>query len=128
MGLTFLTRRLWIEGGILVGTAVFVVAVVESYCSWRTRLPTRSLLMPITQDSLKTFGQNAKPGIGREFDEETTSLVSSARNTARVRGSFASVLEMMSLLAVTPSPSESRGPVPLGKHFLAESTDWLSRH
>ncbi len=118
MGLIFLTRRLWIEGGILVGAAIFVVVIVESYCSWRIRLPTCSSLTPITQDSLRTFEQNAKPGIGRELDDETTSLVSSARNTARVRGSFASVLEMMSLLAVTPSPSETRGPVPLGKCCL----------
>ena len=114
MGLIFLTRRIWVEGGILVGAAVLVIVITEAFCHWRTRLPGRSSLSPITQDSLKTFEESAKPGIGRDVDEESTSLVSSARNT-RARGSFASVLEMMSLLAVTPSPSETRGPVPLGQ-------------
>ncbi|KAI1788782.1 hypothetical protein LXA43DRAFT_1023967 [Ganoderma leucocontextum] len=122
MGLIFLTRRLWIEGGILVGAAAFVVIVVESYCSRRTRQSMRSSLTPITQESLKTFEQNAKPGIGRDPDEETTSLVSSARHTARVRGSFASVLEMMSLLAVTPSSLDTRGPVPLETETLDDLT------
>ena len=114
MGLIFLTRRIWVEGGILVGAAVLVIVITEAFCHWRTRLPGRSSLSPITQDSLRTFEESAKPGIGRDVDEESTSLVSSARNT-RARGSFASVLEMMSLLAVTPSPSETRGPVPLGQ-------------
>ena len=115
LGLIFLSRRLWVEGGILCGAAVFVVAVVEGFCNWRTKLPGRSSLSPITQDSLATFGRSTKPARPRDLDEESTSLVSSARNT-RARGSFASVLEMMSLtLAVTPSPSENRGPVPLGK-------------
>ncbi|TBU34797.1 hypothetical protein BD311DRAFT_650048 [Dichomitus squalens] len=121
MGLIFLTRRLWIEGGILVGAAVLVIIVAEAFCHWRTRLPSRSALSPIAQDSLKTFEQSAKPGIGRDLDEESTSLVSSARNT-RARGSFASVLEMMSLLAVTPSPSEARGPVPLETETLDDLT------
>ena len=118
LGLVFLTRRLWIEGGILVGTAFFVVLVVETFCNWRTKLPGRSSLSPITQNSLKTFEQSAKPTRQRDVDEESTSLVSTARMT-RARGSFASVLEMMSLtLAVTPSPSETRGPVPLGMYLI----------
>ncbi|KAI0639520.1 hypothetical protein C8Q77DRAFT_1043851 [Trametes polyzona] len=116
LGLIFLSRRIWIEGGILCGAAFLVVLIVESFCSWRTRLPGRRALSPIAQDSLATFERTARPGKRRDVDEESTSLVSSARNT-RARGSFASVLEMMSLtLAVTPSASETRGPVPLGKH------------
>lgn len=116
LGLIFLSRRIWIEGGILCGAALLVVIIVESFCSWRTRVPGRRSLSPITQDSLATFEHTASPGKRRDVDEESTSLVSSARNTTRARGSFASVLEMMSLtLAVTPSASESRGPVPLGK-------------
>ena len=113
-GLIFLTRRLWIEGGILVGTAFCVVVANESFCNWRTRPAGRSSLSPITVNSLSTFERTANPGKRRDLDEENTSLVSSSRMT-RARGSFASVLEMMSLtLAVTPSPSETRGPVPLG--------------
>ena len=90
--------------------------MVESFCNWRTRPPGRASLSPITANSLATFEQSARPGKRRDVDEESTSLVSSSRIT-RARGSFASVLEMMSLtLAVTPSPSENRGPVPLGTY------------
>ncbi|KAI0698409.1 hypothetical protein C8T65DRAFT_660659 [Cerioporus squamosus] len=122
LGLIFLSRRLWPEGGVLCGAAVFVVVIVEGFCNWRTKLPGRSSLSPITQDSIATFERSAKPARPRDLDEESTSLVSSARNT-RARGSFASVLEMMSLtLAVTPSPSESRGPVPLETETLDDLT------
>ncbi|KAI8990545.1 hypothetical protein BD414DRAFT_413825 [Trametes punicea] len=118
LGLIFLSRRLWAEGGVLCGVAFLVVVVVEGFCSWRTRLAGRYSLSPITLDSLATFERTAVPGKHRSVDEESTSLVSSARNT-RARGSFASVLEMMSLtLAVTPSASEARGPVPLGTSTL----------
>ncbi|OJT15945.1 hypothetical protein TRAPUB_13369 [Trametes pubescens] len=123
LGLIFLSRRIWIEGGILCGAALFVVIIVESFCSWRTRVPGRRSLSPITQDSLATFEHTASPGKRQDVDEESTSLVSSARNTARARGSFASVLEMMSLtLAVSPSASESRGPVPLETENLDDLT------
>ncbi|KAI9065843.1 hypothetical protein FKP32DRAFT_1566891 [Trametes sanguinea] len=121
-GLIFLSRRLWIEGGVLCGFAFLVVLVVETFCDWRMRLPGRRSLSPITLDSLATFEQSAMPGRQRNVDEESTSLVSSARNT-RARGSFASVLEMMSLtLAVTPSASEVRGPVPLETENLDDLT------
>lgn len=115
LGLILLSRELWIEGGILVGTAVLVVLVVEAYCTWKTHTPGKRSLGTVTQDALATFTLAAKPGARRDVDEESASLVSSARNT-RTRGSFASILEMMSLtLAVMPSPSQTRGPVPLGE-------------
>lgn len=114
LGLIFLSRRFWIQGGVLCGVAVFVVLFVEIYCTLKTRLPGRRSLSRITIDSLDAFARSAKPSTP-DADEENTSLVSSGRNT-RARGSFASVLEMMSLtLAVMPSPSQSRGPVPLGE-------------
>ncbi|OCH87483.1 hypothetical protein OBBRIDRAFT_736098 [Obba rivulosa] len=122
LGLLLLSRRLWIEGGILCGMSLFVVLLAEVYCSWRTRQPSRKSLFPITRDSLDTFSRSARPDRQTELDEENTSLVSSARNT-RLRGSFASVLEMMSLtLAVMPSPSEIRGPVPLETETLDDLT------
>ncbi|KAI0328490.1 hypothetical protein GY45DRAFT_1355089 [Cubamyces sp. BRFM 1775] len=122
LGLIFLSRRLWIEGGVLCGAAFLTVLIVESFCNWRTSLPGRRSLSPITLDCLATFEQTATPGKRRDVDEESTSLVSSARNT-RARGSFASVLEMMSLtLAVTPSASEVRGPVPLETENLDDLT------
>ncbi|KAI0825014.1 hypothetical protein BC628DRAFT_1339042 [Trametes gibbosa] len=122
LGLVFLSRQIWIEGGILCGAAVLVVIIVESFCTWRTRLPGRRSLSSLTLDSLATFEQTALPGKRQDVDEESTSLVSSARNT-RARGSFASVLEMMSLtLAVSPSASETRGPVPLETENLDDLT------
>ncbi|KAI0347698.1 hypothetical protein BDW22DRAFT_1479635 [Trametopsis cervina] len=126
LGLIFLSRSLWIEGGILCGTAAFVVTFVETYCRWRTRTPARTALSNVTQDSLETFGRSAKPKEARDTDEESTSLVSSARNTRRRGssfGSFASILDMMSLtLAVMPSPTENRGPIPLETETLDDLT------
>jgi len=122
LGLILLSRELWIEGGILCGFAVFTSIFVESYTAWRTRLPSRRSLSPITQDSLETFTRTARPGKRGVAEEESLSLVSSARNT-RMRGSFASILDMMSLtLAVVPSPSETRGPVPLPTETLDDLT------
>ncbi|KAI0669781.1 hypothetical protein C8Q78DRAFT_976437 [Trametes maxima] len=122
LGLIFLSRRLWVEGGVLCGSAILVVVIVESFCSWRTGRSRRGPLTAITLDSLATFQGTACPGKRQDVDEESTSLVSSAQNT-RARGSFASVLEMMSLtLAVTPSASETRGPVPLETENLDDLT------
>ena len=118
LGLVLLSRELWIEGAILCGFAAFTFIFVESYAIWRTRLPGRRSLSPVTQDSLEAFTRTARPRSGLDTEEESLSLVSSARNT-RTRGSFASILDMMSLtLAVTPSPSETRGPVPLRKYLI----------
>lgn len=122
LGLIFLSRMFWIEGGVLVGTGAAVIIFVESYTSWKTRIPGRKSLSPITQDSLDVFANAMRRSRRTNVDEESASLVSSARGGHRTRGSMASVLEMMSLtLAVMPSPSPSRGPVPLRtwlNHFL----------
>ena len=128
LGLILLSRRLWIEGGILCGVALFIVLFVEIYCTWKTRLPGRRSLSPITKESLDTFVRTAPPTVAPDSDEESTSLVSSNRTT-RARGSFASILEMMSLtLAVMPSTSQTRGPVPLGEwstSLFGEATLWV---
>ncbi|EED80495.1 predicted protein, partial [Postia placenta Mad-698-R] len=122
LGLVYLSRLLWIEGGILCGFALAVAIFVESYCSWRTRQPGRKSLNPITTDCLQTFEKTARPGKHSEAEEESLSLVSSGRNT-RMRGSYASILEMMSAtLAVAPLPSETRGPVPLGEWRVSTET------
>lgn len=113
LGLIFLSREFWIEGGVLVGAGVAVIVFVECYTRWKLRQPGRNSLSAITRDSLDTFFKRARPARGGKVDDEGTSLVSSGPN-ALTRGSMASVLEMMSLtLAVMPSPSPSRGPVPL---------------
>ena len=118
LGLILLSRNFWIEGGILIGSGVAVIIFVEFYASWKTRLPGQKALSAITQNSLHTFAGTARPSNRPNVDEESTSLVSSARG-ARTRGSMASVLEMMSLtLAVMPSPSPFRGPIPLRECFF----------
>jgi hypothetical protein len=115
LGLIFLTRALWEEAGVLLAAAVCIVVFVEVFCSIRTRQPGVNSLSNITQESLKSFKTMARPVHRRNVDEESVSLVSSARSKP-MRESMASVLEMMSLtLAVMPSPSQNRGPVPLRK-------------
>lgn len=122
LGLIFLSRRFYIEGGVLVGAGVAVAVFVEVYTVWKMGMPGRRSLSAITQDSLNTFQKTAKSTQRRSVDEESTSLVSTAPG-ARTRGSMASVLEMMSLtLAVMPSPSPSRGPLPLVTETLDDST------
>ncbi len=114
LGLLFLTRRLWIEGGVLIGVGFLCILLVEAYGAWKLRLPGRNSLSTVTQNSLDTFEERARPGGQRDTSEEGTSLVSSQQRT-RPRGSMASVLEMMSLtLAVMPNPSQTRDAVPLG--------------
>lgn len=114
LGLIFLTRSLWEEAGVLLGASVFIVVFAETFCHMKTREPGIKSLSPMTQDSLDSFKRMANPAHRRNVDEESISLVSSARSKP-IRESMASVLEMMSLtLAVTPS-ARNRGPVPLRK-------------
>ncbi|KAF9270732.1 hypothetical protein L218DRAFT_952811 [Marasmius fiardii PR-910] len=116
VGLIFLSRRLWIEGGVLAGTAVFVVIFIETFT--RIRMSERKNLSNITKDSVWTFVSTARTKRAIIEDEESTSLVGS-RSGTRPRGSMASVLEMMSLtLAVMPSPTRTRGPIPLNTESL----------
>lgn len=114
LGLIFLSRKFWIEGGVLIGAGVAVIAFVEIYAWQKMRLPSRKALSPITQNSLNTFEVTAWNTNARGVDDEGTSYGSSSGRNPRMRGSMASVLEMMSLtLAVMPSTSNYRGPVPL---------------
>lgn len=113
LGLIFLSRHLWILGGVLVGTAFYIVIGVEAYCSWKTRLPGLKSLSAITQDCLRTFADTSKLN-SDSGESEGTSLVSTGHRTQRYRGSMASVLDMMSMtLAVEPSSSQQRGAIPL---------------
>lgn len=94
---------------------VLCIFLVEVFATWKLRLPSRSSLSSVTQNSLDTFEERAKPAVQQDTSEEGTSLVSSQQRN-RPRGSMASVLEMMSLtLAVMPPPSQTRDPVPLGE-------------
>ncbi|KAL1737393.1 hypothetical protein EV714DRAFT_278873 [Schizophyllum commune] len=123
LGLIYLSRELWIEGGILCGVGGAVMLFMEGYATWKTRLPGRKSLSHVTQDSLDRFVEIARPKGRRNVDEESTSLVSGSRLGQRTRGSLASVLEMMSLtLAVMPSSAEVRGPVPLKTETLDDLT------
>jgi calcium permeable stress-gated cation channel len=130
MGLIFLSRKLWIEGGILVGVGVFVVLFVESYCAWKTRLPGYKTLNATTRQSVEQFASGADTYLDPDrmvtpANPSRTDMVENDANGVRssvVRsegmrtlGSFASVLDLMSrTLAVAPSSSAYRGAVPLG--------------
>jgi hypothetical protein len=114
LGLIFLTLKFWIGGGILIGSGVFVIVFVEAYTNWKTRLPGRHSLSPITQNSLDTFTS----GADRHLNHETDTINGSSIPGTRTRGSMASVLEMMSVtLAVMPSSSTYKGAVPLRESY-----------
>ncbi|KAJ7058112.1 hypothetical protein C8F01DRAFT_1149575 [Mycena amicta] len=123
LGLIFLSRQFWIEGGVLVGSGVFVVVLVETYAFSAMRQPGKRTLSPITRESLKSFAAAAKPSKRRTVDDESTSLVSSARVGHRPRGSMASVLEMMSVtLAVMPPRQPEKVTLPLQTENLDDLT------
>lgn len=116
LGLIFLSRRIWIEGGVLVGTGVAVILFIEIYTAMRLRLSGRSSLSPITRDSLDHFASAADSYL---VDNPEGTTTGSSTQGPLVRGSMASVLEMMSLtLAVEPSAPTYRGPVPLRESSL----------
>lgn len=113
LGLIFLSRRIFIEGGILAGVGVVAIIFVEVYAKWKTKLPGKNTLSTVTLDALETFEERASIVNGPGEDSEAASVASPPR--MRQRGSMASVLEMMSLtLAVMPSSQQNRGAVPLG--------------
>ncbi|KAJ3750872.1 hypothetical protein DFH05DRAFT_1468929 [Lentinula detonsa] len=120
LGLIYLSREFWIEGGVLVGTGGTVIIFVEIYATWKTRNPGRRYLSPITKDSLDTFRNAARASKRTSVDEASTGTGALG---GRTRGSMASVLEMMSLtLAVMPSSSQTRSPVPLQTETLDDLT------
>ena len=117
LGLILLTRELWPEGGVLVGAGIFILIFVEVYTSLKERSPGVRSLNPVSQHALESFGKAARPTQLTVLQEESVSIVSSGR-AARTRGSFASVLEMMSMtLAVEPAHYRQRGPVPIRTSF-----------
>ncbi|KAJ7160781.1 hypothetical protein C8R46DRAFT_1223124 [Mycena filopes] len=123
LGLIFLSREFWIEGGVLCGTGFFVIILVEVFVMVKTRQPGRRSLSPITRDSLNSFAASAKPSRRRTVDDESTSLVSTARLGHRPRGSMASVLEMMSVtLAVMPPRKPEKVSLPLKTETLDDLT------
>ncbi|KAJ7223061.1 hypothetical protein GGX14DRAFT_426660 [Mycena pura] len=125
LGLIFLSRTFWIEGGVCVGTGLAAILLVEVYAVIKTRQPGRRSLAPITRESLRSFHAAARPSRRRTVDDESASLVSSAnaRPGHRTRGSMASVLEMMSLtLAVMPPRKPENVTLPLKTETLDDLT------
>jgi hypothetical protein len=117
LGLILLSRRLWIEGGILLGIALVVTGIVEVYTMYKTRLASLQALPESTQQSLRVFRRALESDNHTDTDDENRSMITARGN--RMRGSMASVLEMMSLtLAVMPSASRHRGPLPLRTETL----------
>ncbi|KXN88932.1 hypothetical protein AN958_06803 [Leucoagaricus sp. SymC.cos] len=120
LGLVYLSRKIWIEGAVLAGTGAAVILFVEIYATMRLRLPGRGSLSSITKDSLDHFASAADHYLVENVEGTTNG--SSTRGPP-VRGSVASVLEMMSLtLAIEPSASTYHGPVPLQTETLDDLT------
>ncbi|KAH7100165.1 hypothetical protein BKA62DRAFT_801451 [Auriculariales sp. MPI-PUGE-AT-0066] len=122
LGLMLLSHRVWVLGGISIGSALFIVLFVEAFTRWKLRKPGVKSLSAVTRDSLQKLSAtlHRRPGSG---DSEETSLVSSSqRMRTRSRGSMASVLEMLNVtLAVMPSQKRSKGPVPLDSDTLDDT-------
>ncbi|KAH8835622.1 hypothetical protein DL96DRAFT_1454607 [Flagelloscypha sp. PMI_526] len=122
MGLIFLSRHIWIEGGVLVGAGVFTIIGMEIYAWSKLRLPGRSALSETSRNGLKAFTASART------PEPVVSMIKSESGTSsprpqRTRGSMASVLEMMSItLAVMPSSGANRDPVPLATETIDDLT------
>lgn len=113
LGLILLTRRIWPEGSALIVVGVVIIIFVKVYTRIKERQPGRGALSPVALHALESFRKAAQPDRPTVLDEESTSLVSSGRGT-RTRGSFASVLEMMTTtLAVVPTHYQQHGPVPI---------------
>ena len=113
LGLILLSRRLWPEGGALIGVGLITIVFVEVYARLKERRSSRVALSPVSQHAIESFRKAAQPAHPTVLDEESTSIVSSGR-AARTRGSYASVLEMMSAtLAVVPTQYQQHGPVPI---------------
>jgi len=122
LGLILFSRRLWPEGITLVSVGAVIIVFVEVYTYFKERLPGRGALSPVSQYALETFRKAARPNRIAVLDEESPSIVSSGR-AARTRGSFASVLEMMSVtLAVAPSHYQQHGLVPIPTETLDDLT------
>ena len=107
LGLIFLSRRLWIEGSVLLGTAIALALVLEVYTARKTTT-RRNTLSAITQDSINRF-TGAATDVNRAYLNGQDTIEETG---TRMRESMASVLDMMSItLAV--SPAQFQGPVPL---------------
>ena len=111
LGLIFLSRKLWIEGSVLLAIAIFAALFIEIYTHQKTRKRPRSSLSIVSQDSLNRFEETATDVNRTYLDGQETTGDTSGRGT-RMRESMASVLDMMSItLAV--SPAQFQGAVPL---------------
>jgi hypothetical protein len=118
LGLILLSRHFWIEGGVLVGSGVLVILIVEIYTNTKTRLPGRKSLSPAARESLQRF----EHVIAEQNYDDSDTLHDMGSAVGIPRGSMASVLDMMSLtLAVMPPSSKNRGPVPLREYFIVSS-------
>ena len=118
-GLVLLSRRQWALGGVLIGVAVFVAMGVEIYTYRKMQhTRTRQLDHP-SQDALARYkatalqAANARSRSPKREEGEASLTPTTAQR--RPRQSIASVLDMISLtLAVMPSTTRARGPIPLG--------------
>ncbi|KIM28865.1 hypothetical protein M408DRAFT_16235 [Serendipita vermifera MAFF 305830] len=126
MGLVVLSRQKWVLGGIMIGTAVMIIILVEWYCTSKLKKPGVDSLSPVTRDALEAFARSARPA-GRFGGFGTSEKASGAgsdsdrqgKDRHKRNGSISSVLDMMSItLAVMPGTRKNRPPVPLPTEHL----------
>ena len=102
----------------MIGVGAVTIFIVEIYTTYKTRLPGRKTLNEATIESLETFQATAHSKRRAIEEEESIDNTDVQPRPVYHRGSFASVLEMMSItLAVAPSNSQSRSAIPLGGYF-----------
>ncbi|KIY50674.1 hypothetical protein FISHEDRAFT_38817, partial [Fistulina hepatica ATCC 64428] len=121
LGLIYLSRELWIEGGVCCGTGLAVIVFMECYAAFKTRRPGRSSLDETTKGSLQTFVDMAS----RRSDSDKASSPTPPENLNRT--SWGSILDVMSLtLGYDPSQNHA---VPLRTETLDDlvATDRAAR-
>ncbi|KAG8890809.1 hypothetical protein FRB98_004854 [Tulasnella sp. 332] len=128
-GLILFSRRFWALGGILVGTAVLIVAIVEGYTYHRTRVPRYRSLDNSSKESLDRFRRAARGRTRASNDEEGTGLVMPASpGRRRTRPSISSMMDMVSMILSAPVAGH-RGPLPLNTEHIDDmvSTERAAR-
>ncbi|KDQ20481.1 hypothetical protein BOTBODRAFT_308811 [Botryobasidium botryosum FD-172 SS1] len=123
LGLIVLSRRIYALSVVLLAAAALIVISVEVYAEWQTREPGLDSLSPMTRDSLDTYTRAI-----REGEPQTPAGDQGSRRESRLRGSMASVLDMMAA-SLAVGPLGTHGPVPLPSESIDDlvSTERAAR-
>lgn len=118
LGLILLPFHEWALAAVLLGSAAFIVFIVETYTGVRMRQPGVRSLSESSKDSLDEFSREVKTR--RHDDDGEKSLpappegeASSPRQVRRTVASMASVLDMIADTLRVPRASGPRRAIPL---------------